>query len=59
MYVLKRGVAKAEIYSLSFSMNSSMLGVSSDRGTFHIFDLRKTSKKLVLQGKLHSYFSIF
>lgn len=36
---LRRGVDRAEIYSISFSPNSSWLGVCSDKGTVHIYSL--------------------
>jgi WD40 repeat protein len=36
---LRRGVDRAEIYSLSFNTTSSYLACSSDKGTIHIFSL--------------------
>jgi WD40 repeat protein len=36
---LRRGVDRAEIYSIAFSPNSTWLGVSSDKGTVHIYSL--------------------
>jgi len=41
---LRRGVDKAEIYSLCFSSDSKWLACSSDKGTIHIFAL-KTGKE--------------
>lgn len=37
---LRRGADKAEIYSIAFNADSSMLACTSDRGTVHIFKLR-------------------
>eukprot|EP00744_Colponema_vietnamica_P004471 GILI01006669.1.p1 GENE.GILI01006669.1~~GILI01006669.1.p1 ORF type:complete len:376 (-),score=77.57 GILI01006669.1:360-1487(-) len=37
---LRRGVDRAEIYSLCFNYNSAWLAVSSDKGTIHVFALR-------------------
>ncbi|PIA46168.1 hypothetical protein AQUCO_01600437v1 [Aquilegia coerulea] len=37
---VRRGVDKAEIYSLALSPNVQWLAVSSDKGTVHIFSLR-------------------
>ncbi|CAG8523186.1 8215_t:CDS:10 [Ambispora leptoticha] len=39
---LRRGVDRAEIYSISFSPDSRRLCVSSDKGTVHIFNLDPT-----------------
>ncbi|CAG8563447.1 5003_t:CDS:2 [Diversispora eburnea] len=36
---LRRGVDRAEIYSIAFSQDSKRLCVSSDKGTVHIFNL--------------------
>ncbi|RYG49089.1 hypothetical protein EON67_06980, partial [archaeon] len=38
---LRRGADKAEIYSLAFNSNSSMLACTSDKGTVHVFKLRE------------------
>ena len=37
---VRRGVDKAEIYSIAFSPTSQWLACSSDRGTVHVFALR-------------------
>lgn len=37
---VRRGVDKAEIYSIALSPNVQWLAVSSDKGTIHIFSLR-------------------
>lgn len=37
---VRRGVDRAEIYSIALSPNVQWLAVSSDRGTVHIFGLR-------------------
>lgn len=42
---LRRGMDRAEIYSLSFNMNSTFLSCSSDKGTVHIFSLTSTPVK--------------
>ncbi|KAI9317546.1 WD40-repeat-containing domain protein [Dichotomocladium elegans] len=39
LHELRRGVDRAEIYSLSFNHDSTRLCVSSDKGTIHIFNL--------------------
>ncbi|KAK4476705.1 hypothetical protein RD792_015865 [Penstemon davidsonii] len=36
---LRRGSERAKIYSLCFSLNAQWLGVSSDKGTVHVFSL--------------------
>ena len=36
---LRRGVDRADIYSIGISPNSKYLAVTSDKGTLHIFDL--------------------
>lgn len=36
---LRRGAERAEIYSLTFSVNAQWLAVSSDKGTVHVFGL--------------------
>lgn len=36
---LKRGLANADIYSLSFNHDSSLIGITSGRGTLHIYNL--------------------
>lgn len=37
---VRRGLDKAEIYSIALSPNVQWLAVSSDKGTVHIFSLR-------------------
>jgi WD40 repeat protein len=37
---VRRGLDKAEIYSLALSPNVQWLAVSSDKGTVHIFSLK-------------------
>ncbi|PWA03164.1 hypothetical protein BB558_000687 [Smittium angustum] len=39
LYELRRGVDRANIYSLAFSTDATRLCVSSDKGTVHIFNL--------------------
>lgn len=38
---LRRGADSAEIYSIAFNFNSAWLAVSSDKGTIHVFKLKK------------------
>jgi hypothetical protein len=40
---LRRGADRAEIYSLAFSPNAQWLGLSSDKGTVHVFSLKAGS----------------
>ncbi|XP_059659529.1 autophagy-related protein 18a [Cornus florida] len=37
---VRRGADRAEIYSLAFSSTAQWLGVSSDKGTIHVFSLK-------------------
>lgn len=37
---VRRGVDKADVYSIALSPNLQWLAVSSDKGTVHIFSLR-------------------
>ncbi|OZJ05656.1 hypothetical protein BZG36_01515 [Bifiguratus adelaidae] len=39
LHELRRGVDRAEIYSIAFNSDSTRLCVSSDKGTVHIFNL--------------------
>ncbi|PVU89631.1 hypothetical protein BB561_005254 [Smittium simulii] len=39
LYELRRGVDRANIFSIAFSSDSSRICVSSDKGTVHIFNL--------------------
>ena len=50
MYALNRGIHTTEIYSLSFDADSTLLGLTSVRGTLHIFELSK-SKHEALPSK--------
>lgn len=38
---VRRGADKADIYSLAFSANATLLACTSDKGTVHIFKLRE------------------
>ncbi|KAK1440479.1 hypothetical protein QVD17_06306 [Tagetes erecta] len=40
---VRRGADRADIYSLAFSPTAERLGVSSDRGTVHVFNLKVDS----------------
>lgn len=42
---VRRGVDRADIYSISFSSDAQWLAVSSDRGTIHVFSLKKEMVK--------------
>ena len=56
----RRGVDRADIYSLTFSMAAEWLAVSSDKGTVHLFALRKQNMKSSLSflgNVLPSYFN--
>eukprot|EP01006_Ploeotia_vitrea_P006475 TRINITY_DN13230_c0_g1_i1.p1 TRINITY_DN13230_c0_g1~~TRINITY_DN13230_c0_g1_i1.p1 ORF type:complete len:365 (-),score=23.95 TRINITY_DN13230_c0_g1_i1:205-1299(-) len=44
LYTLRRGSAAANIYSLGFSPSNSLLSVSSDKGTIHIYKLTDQKK---------------
>jgi len=44
---VRRGTERAEIYSIAFNSNSSLLACSSDRGTVHIFSLSQTTQTSV------------
>ncbi|KAF5732679.1 autophagy-related protein 18a-like [Tripterygium wilfordii] len=39
---VRRGADRAEIYSLAFSLSAQWLAVSSDKGTVHVFILKKS-----------------
>ncbi|KAL9101242.1 MAG: hypothetical protein Q9163_003475 [Psora crenata] len=41
----RRGVDRAEIYSIAFSPDSTFLAVTSDKATLHIFDLPNMSSR--------------
>ncbi|KAJ1928319.1 Phosphatidylinositol 3,5-bisphosphate-binding protein [Tieghemiomyces parasiticus] len=47
---LRRGVDRAEIYSIAFSHDSTRLCVSSDKGTIHIFNLEIGAPELAARG---------
>ncbi|XP_003748323.1 WD repeat domain phosphoinositide-interacting protein 3 [Galendromus occidentalis] len=63
LHEVRRGANNATIYCINFNYNSSMLCVSSDHGTVHIFSLesveqqRKTSKSSLTSAVLPKYFS--
>lgn len=40
---VRRGMDRAEIFSIAFSSSSDWLAVSSDKGTIHVFGLRPTT----------------
>ena len=39
LYSFKRGMAKAGIFSLAFNNAGTLLGLTSTRGTIHVFQL--------------------
>lgn len=45
IYSLKRGFLNAQIASIAFSQNSTLIGLTSNRGTLHIFELERMSKQ--------------
>ncbi|KAG0602828.1 hypothetical protein M758_10G044400 [Ceratodon purpureus] len=42
---LRRGAERAEIYSIAFSANLHWLAVSSDKGTVHVFGLKRNTEE--------------
>lgn len=42
---LRRGAERAEIYSIAFSANLHWLAVSSDKGTVHVFGLKRSTEE--------------
>ena len=50
---LKRGTGDAKIYSLNFSFDNNFLGLTSDHGTAHIFDINQ-NKNEVNQSLINS-----
>ncbi len=48
---MRRGSDKAEIYSLSFDRNSTMIACSSDKGTIHIFAVSKSNTGIALSDE--------
>ncbi|XP_022663561.1 WD repeat domain phosphoinositide-interacting protein 3-like [Varroa jacobsoni] len=63
LHELRRGANHATIYCINFNFNSTMLCVSSDHGTVHIFSLdspdqqRKNSKSSLTSAVLPKYFN--
>ena len=45
IYSLKRGFLNAQIASIAFSQGSTLIGITSNRGTLHIFELERLSKQ--------------
>eukprot|EP00250_Pteridium_aquilinum_P012966 c21050_g1_i1 orf=380-1549(-) len=41
LHEVRRGVDRANIYSISFSSNAQWLATSSDKGTIHVFSLKE------------------
>lgn len=41
---LRRGMDRAEIYSIAFSPTSNYLVVSSDKGTVHVYSLQDATR---------------
>lgn len=48
---LRRGADRAEIYSICFNYNSRWLALSSDKGTVHVFALKKDQKRAEQDAK--------
>lgn len=48
---MRRGSDKAEIYSIAFDKNSNWLACSSDKGTIHIFSVKKGTGKIQLSDE--------
>ena len=53
MYSLRRGIHMTEIYAMSFDPTSDFFGLTSVRGTLHIFRLGKT--KSLPEAKVDLY----
>ncbi|OWA52547.1 putative WD repeat domain phosphoinositide-interacting protein 3, partial [Hypsibius exemplaris] len=45
LFELRRGANKADIFCIGFNLDSSLLCLSSDHGTIHIFSLGDTKEK--------------
>ncbi|EPB84617.1 hypothetical protein HMPREF1544_08634 [Mucor circinelloides 1006PhL] len=54
LHELRRGMDRAEIYSIAFNTESTRICVSSDKGTIHIFNL---DPSVVTHDLLPKYFS--
>jgi autophagy-related protein 18 len=52
LYTLRRGSFASNIYSISFNITSTMVCVSSDTGTIHVFKLENGTKKNTSVGSL-------
>jgi len=57
IFEFRRGNTDAYIYSLNFSFDDSLLGLTSDHGTCHIFSLKKTSTNEKNKSKNSGYMS--
>merc|ERR1712064_145758 len=51
---LRRGADRAEIHSLAFSPSGDFLAVSSDKGTVHIFAVKRPTASAPAQGNAKS-----
>ncbi|KAK3805540.1 MAG: WD40-repeat-containing domain protein [Benniella sp.] len=54
LHEFRRGVDKAEIYSIAFNSDSSRICAGSDKGTVHIFNLEGAHGSRVYQGGVGS-----
>ena len=50
---MKRGFFSAHIISMSFSRNSTLFGITSSRGTMHIFQLERASQQTAATGPIN------
>lgn len=57
IFEFRRGNTDAYIYCLNFSFDDSLLGLTSDHGTCHIFSLKKTSTNEKNKSKNSGYMS--
>jgi len=48
---VRRGSDKAEIYSISFDRNSTLIACSSDKGTIHIFNVTKNLTRIQMSDE--------
>lgn len=62
IHELRRGLSSANVFCINFNHDSSLMCVSSDHGTVHIFAIEdpkknKTSSLVMVKGVLPKYFS--
>ena len=45
LFTFKRGISSAKIFSINFSQDNSHIISTSDKGTLHVFDLKKEKEE--------------